>query len=63
MDAVLEASDSCGGDTVLEASDVMEETTLMREQIKGDKAAHKRDMTYWCYIRGVSVSQALHERC
>lgn len=32
----------------LEASDIIEETTLMRDQIRADEAAHKRDMTYWC---------------
>ena len=31
-------------DTVLEASNIIEETTLMREQIKSDEAAFKRDM-------------------
>lgn len=34
-------------DTVLEASNIIEETTLMREQIKSDEAAFKRDMIYW----------------
>lgn len=31
-------------DAVLEASNVIEETTLMREQIKSDEAAFKRDV-------------------
>ena len=34
-------------DAVLEASNIIEETTLMREQIKSDEAAFKLDMIYW----------------
>lgn len=34
-------------DAALEASNVTEETTLMREQIKGDEATYKQDMIYW----------------
>jgi hypothetical protein len=34
-------------DAVLEASNIIEGTTLMRDQIKGDEARHKQDMIDW----------------
>lgn len=34
-------------DAILDASKVIEETTVMREQMKGDEAAHKKELIYW----------------
>ena len=34
-------------DAVLKASDVIEETTLMREQMRGDEATYKRELIRW----------------
>lgn len=34
-------------DIVLKTSNIFEETTLVRQQMRGDKAMHKRDLVQW----------------
>lgn len=44
-------------DCILNISSVIEETTLMREQLKEDESNYKRDLIYW-YIEGEGARPA-----